>query len=189
MKTRPLMLDLFSGTGGASAAFAEAGWNVIRIDNSPLAVEVVNRDILTYQYTGAQRPTLIWASPPCTEFSRESMPWCRTGKAPSMELALATRRILDTERPCWWVVENVRGAVKYFEPIFGEPRKYGPFYLWGNFPDLNVQVKPQKERINGNTVRSRARRAAVPYALSKALLDAITGASYTPTYRPMGGGV
>lgn len=181
----PLMVDLFSGTGGASAAFAQAGWNVLRIDNSPDAYHAVNRDMKEFQYTGAVRPTVIWASPPCTEFSREAMPWCRTGNAPSMELALATRRVLDLARPCWWVVENVHGALKYFEPVFGKARKYGPFYLWGNFPDFKLDVPPQKQRSHGRDAKGRARRAAVPYVLSEALYKAIVSASYTPTYYPM----
>lgn len=52
-----LMLDLCCGLKGASAAMRDRGWEVVR----------------------GRRPDLVWASPPCTEFSRESMPWTKTG--------------------------------------------------------------------------------------------------------------
>lgn len=48
----PLMLDLFAGTGGASAAFVDAGWRVVRVDleERPLAGLVVAdvRDLWGY---------------------------------------------------------------------------------------------------------------------------------------------
>jgi site-specific DNA-cytosine methylase len=175
----PLMLDLFSGLGGASDAFAAAGWAVVRIDNDPAltarrkvfpnAVDVV-ADLSTWSWNGP-RPTLIWASPPCTEFSRESMPWCRTGNPPSMDLVNAGLRIIRECDPKYWVLENVRGATKWFEPTLGKRRSsHGPFFLWGTYPRFEARVEPFKEKLSS---KRRAERAKVPECVSVGLLRAV----------------
>ncbi len=168
------MLDLFAGLGGASQAFAARGWDVVTVDNDPRFGCTHTADLATWKWGGA-RPDLIWLSPPCTEFSRESMPWCRTGKPPSLDLVLAGLRIVRECGPTWWVLENVRGATKYLNPLLGEPHQsHGPFFLWGEFPAFECQVKPFKERLSG---KQRAERAKVPRALSEALAVACERAS------------
>lgn len=162
------MLDLFSGLGGASSAFRERGWDVVTVDNDPAFNCTYTADLAHWTYTGPP-VDLVWASPPCTEFSRESMPWCRTGVAPSLDLVNAARRIISEVRPTWWVLENVRGARPYLEPLLGTPRIYGPFFLWGTFPDFRCRVRYFKERLSGT---QRAERACVPRKLSAALARA-----------------
>ncbi len=77
---KPLMLDLFAGTGGASRPFRDAGWEVVRVELDPSFEAEVHADVREWSWTG-RTPTLVWASPPCTEFAREAMPWCRTKPA------------------------------------------------------------------------------------------------------------
>ena len=163
------ILDLFAGLGGASAAFATRGWEIVTVDNDPAFGCTHTVDLAQWSYSGPP-VDLVRASPPCTEFSRESMPWCRTGKVPSLELVEAARRIIAEVAPTWWVLENVRGATKYLNPLMGEPRQsHGPFFLWGVFPAFRCRVKPFKEKLSST---ARARRAKVPYALSEALARA-----------------
>jgi site-specific DNA-cytosine methylase len=169
-----MMLDLFAGLGGASCAMRERGWDVVTVDNDPRFGCTHTADLAIWAYTGP-RPDLVWASPPCTEFSRESMPWCRTGNAPSVELAKAAQRIISQADPDWWVIENVRGAVKWLTPFMGAPKaSYGPFFLWGSFPPFRATVRPFKEKLSS---RQRAERAKVPECLSIALAEAVEGAS------------
>jgi hypothetical protein len=171
------MLDLFAGTGGASAAFREAGWGVVTVDNDPAHQTDVVADLRAWSWTG-RRPTLVWASPPCQEFSRMSMPWTRAKNppAPSTELVEAALRIVQETRPRYWVVENVRGAIPYLRPLLGRPRlSCGPFFLWGYFPWFRAGVAPFKEHLGS---RDAVRRAAVPRHVSTGLLEAIN-------YRPM----
>lgn len=68
-----LMLDLCCGLGGASKAMKERGWDVITVDIDPEFNPTIVADLRTFHYSGP-RPDLVWASPPCTEFSKYSMP-------------------------------------------------------------------------------------------------------------------
>jgi hypothetical protein len=163
---RKLMLDLFAGTGGASRAFMEAGWEVVTVDNDPRHGPAVVADLRTWSW-GGRRPELLWASPPCQEFSRTAMPWCRKKgpPAPSMELVEAALRVVRETAP--------RGAVPYLRPLLGAPRVVaGPFHLWGYFPPFRLDLPAFKERLGSRDV---VKRAAVPRRLSAALLAAVTG--------------
>ena len=164
------MLDLFAGLGGASSAMIGRGWSVVTVDNDSRFGCTHTADLTAWSWPGAT-PDLIWASPPCTEFSRESMPWCRTGTIPSLVLVSAAMRIIAECQPRWWVIENVRGAVKWLKPILGEPKQtHGPFFLWGSFPEFRCRVKPFKERLSST---QRAERAKIPLVLLNALADVI----------------
>jgi hypothetical protein len=166
MTEQRLMLDLCCGLGGASAAMRAAGWEVVTLDNDPRFEATITTDIRSWSWPG-RTPDLVWASPPCTEFSRESMPWSRTGKTPDMSIVLACVRIIKECRPRLWVIENVRGAAKYFKPVLGKYRQTcGPFFLWGNFLPFVCRVRPFKEKLSST---KRAERAKVPWKLSDAI--------------------
>lgn len=163
-----LMLDLCSGLGGASQAMRDRGWQVVALDLDPRFGADIAADLRTWSWHGT-RPDLIWLSDPCTEFSRESMPWCRTGAAPDLSIVQAGLRIIREAAPRYWVRENVRGSLPWVRPFLGAPREHhGPFFLWGNFPPLG---KPLLDKRNKESMSSawRAERAKVPYALSEAL--------------------
>ncbi len=165
-----LMLDLCSGLGGASKAMKERGWDVITVDVNPEFSPDIVADITTFHYTGPQ-PDLVWASPPCTEFSKTTMPAffpCNRKCPPKPDTIVMEHslRIIREIRPRWWVIENVRGAIPYFEPILGPYRKKsGSRYLWGNFPIFDCP--PGYGKRNG--WKTAAERSVIPYPLSKAL--------------------
>ena len=174
MRRHLRMLDLFSGLGGASRAMRDRGWDVLTVDVEPAFGCTWTADLTTWVYDGPP-VDLVWASPPCTEFSRDHLPWLK-GKypPPSLDLAKAARRIISEVQPVWWVIENVCGAVRHLTPLLGrEPTKVGQAFLWGDFPDLGpVRVKPHKERLSSNR---RAERACIPYEISLALAKACEG--------------
>lgn len=170
------MLDLFSGLGGASRAMVDAGWEVITVDNNPAFNPTICADILTWNYQGPP-VDLLWASPPCQEFTRKSMPWLKKNhpEEPSLELLKATIRIIGEVKPRYWVIENVRGAIPYFRPFLGEPTKRsGPRILWGEFPPIDpepvwkyIERHPSKKKRTMDA-------AKIPYNLSRALCRALT---------------
>jgi site-specific DNA-cytosine methylase len=167
-----LMLDIFSGLEGASQAQKERGWEVITVDNDPLFNPTVVADVNNWSWYG-RRPDFAWFSPPCDEFAREFMPWIRTGRPPDLSLLFASMRIIKECRPRYWIIENVRGAIRWFRPFLGDPRAIvGPFFLWGYYPDIG-KPKIKKRKKESMSSSWRAERAKIPYELSLAFALAI----------------
>lgn len=166
-----LMLDICCGLKGASEPFRAMGWKVITLDIDPKFNPDIVADVRTWQYVG-ERPDLIWCSPPCTEFAREFMPWCKTGKRPDLSIVEACERIIVQAEPRYWVLENVKGALEWITPILGNPRYVcNPYYLWGYFPEIShIRVQSKKEKLSST---KEAERAVIPPALSGGLAWAI----------------
>lgn len=164
----PFMVDLYAGRGGASAAMRDRGWRVVRVEIEPRFEPEIVQDVMLWTPSFEERVDLLWASPPCTEFSRESMPWCRTGKTPDLTLVKRAWELKEKLNPKAFVLENVRGAVKYL----GKPRqRFGPVYLWGDFPQVVCEtIHGYKERLSGKRPDLRS---MIPYAISAAVADAI----------------
>jgi hypothetical protein len=176
------MIDLCSGLGGASEAFVQAGWEVLRIDNNPLMSGVPHTkqmDIFDFEewvednLANLPKPTLIWFSPPCLEFSLAySAP---RPENPSLEILKCGIRIIKMLEPKYFVIENVKGAIKHFEPLLGKPAQINQAYiLWGAFPGFVPPIFPTKAEKDKrhSPIRSNIR-ACVPIEISQALLDAI----------------
>jgi site-specific DNA-cytosine methylase len=163
------MLDLFSGLGGASQAMKQRGWNVITVDIEPRFEPTHVMDVKDYKHNG-DGIDLLWASPPCIEFSKDCMPksWHRTAQ-PDTALLEHTVRIINEVKPRYWIIENVRGAVKHFKPIIGSyKKKVGSRYLWGEFPIFWAKPEYGKWRLPPSENRP-ALRSKIPYSLSLTL--------------------
>jgi len=191
------VLALFSGSGGASEAFIQdSNWEVQRIENNPMLNGVTGttekcvfqlRDELIEMTSKGFEPTqeidVIWASPPCLEFSlaysapqsialRENKPY-----DPDLEPLRATLEIIRILKPRYWVIENVRGASRWFKPIIGDVKKVvnHSIFMWGKFPDFANPVI-EKKSVDEGSSRSPLRankRALIPYPISSALKEAI----------------
>lgn len=170
------MIDLMCGLKGASQAFSENAWEVITVDINPKFNPTIIADVKTL--TLKTRADLIWASPPCTEFTKRNMPksWCcnrGTHTEPDLTLTLAAKRIIDEINPTYWVIENVPGAIKYYLPILGKYRKHiGSRYLWGEFPIFDTTPRPNKQFMSPSPDRPE-KRAKIPRNISMALLKSI----------------
>jgi hypothetical protein len=186
----PRMLDLCSGLGGASEAFLLAGWDVVRIENNPLLSDVPNteiRDILELRepYHFGEPFDLIWASPPCREFSNAyhapGPKAKREGKAFEPDLRILNKciEIIEYLEPKDWVIENVAGAIKIFTESLGPPRQIvGPFFLWGIFPFLEMNGNWSHSKEDGapwstDPLRSN-KRGKIPLEVSTQLLRSLT---------------
>lgn len=199
-----VFIDLFCGLGGASQAFDEhPGWKTIKIDNNPDLIPHVRGMILSNVHQPDQTYTIIhrlllehsdeieqivvWASPPCTEFSLANP---RRPDEPDMSLLQAAFDIINwiiddfsAGTDVKWGIENVKGAIEYFNDELEMPwhQRIGPIYLWGTIPwidFIDAHHREHKKTDKGAWTRgSRALRpnlrAMVPYAVSRGLLDSL----------------
>jgi len=186
------MIDLFAGLGGASESMIQdRGWDVCRIDNNPLlsGVErmhiknvgelVVHKDVFEHGEID-----LIWASPPCREFSQAyGAPGPVAKRAgieftPDLELVEIALELIEESKPKFWVIENVIGSIKHFAKLGLKPRQIiGPFVLYGNFPLIHIQPgykhkKSENDTWSTDPLRAN-RKALVPMEISRGLKEAI----------------
>jgi len=177
-RVRLKVLDLFSGLGGFSQAFQDRGHEVIRIDIERSFKPTIQADVRKLPLKRIHFDVVL-ASPPCDEFSKDSMPWYSDADIDrAMELVYAAKEVIDYLKPRFWVVENVRGAVKYFRSVFGDYRqRCGSRYLWGNFPKFKCrhELCYGKWKLPPSAMR-KALRSKIPYEISCRLCHAIEDA-------------
>lgn len=154
----------------------DRNWAVITVDIDPCFEPDIVADIRSWSWRG-RRPDLLWASPPCDEFSRELMPWSRTGKTPDLSIVKGCRRIVKECNPRYWIIENTRGALPYLVPYLGKPAAVSyPYYLWGFFPQLpdGKREYRHKELLSST---AKAERARIPYELSALIAEVVEHAN------------
>lgn len=109
--SKPTLLDLFSGAGGAARGYANAGFDVTGVDIVPqkkYPYKFIQADALTFDLAGYD---VIHASPPCQEYSASRFLRNATQDNPilrPMLLDATYARLRKNNRP--WVIENVAGA-------------------------------------------------------------------------------
>ena len=182
-----LMLDLFSGLGGASEAMYQSDeWSVLRYENNPLLANVPATqicDLTEFEIKCRHEIELIWASPPCLDFSTAyNAPKSVAARAgepyePDMTLVKRAYEIIQELKPKWWIIENVSGASKDFEELLGKPRQIiGCFFLWGHFPLIPMSRDFEHLKANNDDRHSPIRsnvRAKIPLELSQAVLETL----------------
>lgn len=184
----PSCLDLYAGLGGASEAMVEARWDVIRVENNPALSHVPHTKIAdaswAYGLLSHEKFDLVWASPPCLEFSQAfNAPGptaAREGRDFSPDLAQVEKawHIIKWLKPRFWVIENVVGAIKHLEPLLGEPSQIiGSFVLWHNLPRIVVarefrHNKADNDSWSSDPLRSN-KKAKVPIEISRAVIEAV----------------
>ena len=115
-------LDLFSGAGGLSLGFQQAGWKpLLAVDHWPDAIRTYRanfeghpaedadvKDLTTRRLAQLlpERPTWVVGGPPCQGFSTVGK---RVREDPRNQLVREFRRIVDVLRPDGFVIENVLG--------------------------------------------------------------------------------
>ena len=112
--SKPRLLDLFCGAGGASMGYHQAGFEVVGVDIRPqprYPFEFVQADALEYVAAHGHEFDVIHASPPCQAYTRlRRLVEGKIGRkrdypdlvAPTREALRATGKI--------YVIENVGGA-------------------------------------------------------------------------------
>lgn len=134
--SRPVLLDLFCGAGGAATGYHRAGFDVVGVDIRPqprYPFEFVRADAMAYPLDGVDA---IHASPPCQDFTRT---WMAARHGTGWMLPAARERLAAAGAP--WVIENVPGApvrpdYKLCGCMFGLPRLKRERWFetsWGGF--------------------------------------------------------
>lgn len=195
-----IFIDLFSGLGGASHAFDEdPNWCTFKIDNNPELLEF-NRGlhILDISDTGSiirmienllceighrfHETMVIWASPPCQQFSYANADRKQGQTAEDFDMTLfdAALDIIEHFQPDAWIIENVLGAVPIVEDEYGmlPNQQIGSIVMWGNFPSIAIRARDSFEHRKFDAKGSRSLRpnwrAKIPQAVSFGLLDSLT---------------
>lgn len=107
--TRPKLLDLFCGAGGAAMGYHRAGFDVVGVDIRPqprFPFEFHQADALTFPLAGF---AAIHASPPCQRYSRARKVGTKKGPTLPPDLVGIVRERLEAAGVPW-IIENVEGA-------------------------------------------------------------------------------
>jgi len=114
------ILELFSGTGSVGKVCEQLGWESVSVDLLLPAIHQVN--IMDFDYKQYPKDTfdIVWASPPCTNYSKLQDGWIgrmRKGEIYTKEiqekemleddkLVLKTLEIIKYFNPEYWFIEN-----------------------------------------------------------------------------------
>jgi DNA (cytosine-5)-methyltransferase 1 len=118
--SRPILLDLFCGAGGAAMGYHRAGFDVVGVDINPqphFPFEFIQADweeplwTLPGLWEREGRPYAIHASPPCQRYSSMTKRWDRSEDHPDL-IAPVREHLEAIGVP--YVIENVEGA-----PLWG----------------------------------------------------------------------
>ena len=125
------MLELFSGTGSVGEIAKEFGFEVISLDKDMEAD--IQIDIMERDYTDLPRHffDVIWAWPPCTEYSRAKTIAPRDIEGAN-ETVQRTLYILEHFEPKYWMIENPQtGLLKDQSCMYGLPFKDVDYCKYG----------------------------------------------------------
>jgi len=167
------VLELFAGSCTFTNEAKKLGYNTFTTDYKKFDGVDYVVDILEFDTSKVPfKPTLIWASPPCTYFSVASIGkhWNKdhTPKSKNaligVEYVKKTLDIINYFKPKYWYIENPRGKLRKLEVVKGLEKvtvwycQYGddrakPTDIWSN----NIKSiynsngwQPRKECFNGN---------------------------------------
>lgn len=135
---RKLILSLCDYSGAWSRPYAEAGYEVVRVD-------LQNGEDVRLLKATAERAHGVLAAPPCQHLARSGAPhWRAKGEAAIIEgMAVVDACLLAVivHKPEWWAMENPVGRLRdylgppsfRFNPCdFGDPWTKRT-WLWGHF--------------------------------------------------------
>ncbi len=130
------VLELFSGTGSVGKCCTSLGWDVVSVDMILPADHQV--DIMHFDYKQYDKDEfdIVWASPPCTEYS--AMNYCRPEKTPDIEgankLVLKTLEIINYFDCEYWFIENPQTGTLKKQSFMTSLNYYDVDYCMYNHP-------------------------------------------------------
>jgi len=180
-----LILELFCGTGSISDAFKELGWQTVGVDivdhgykAGPLILQDM-QDFDTKAFIKQYgKPDVIWASPPCPEFSiAKYYAYGTQIEYQGLDLVWQAYRVIDEAKPRYFIVENVKGLAKFIDKPthiiqYGPSSNYKAAYLWGHFPKpgmLETEFRSRTDKYGNSDIR----RARIPEPIARAIAKVV----------------
>jgi site-specific DNA-cytosine methylase len=98
------LLELFSGTGSVGKVAKALGWEVVSLDlkNADIQIDILDWDFESFPVGVFD---FVWASPPCTEYSRAKTTGVRKIEEAN-KIVLKTIDIIKYLQPKYYVIEN-----------------------------------------------------------------------------------
>jgi hypothetical protein len=140
------LLELFSGTGSVGKVAKTMGYEVVSVDMSNKYKPTYACDIMKWNYKRYDPGyfSFIWASPPCTEFSKAKTVGIRDIDG-ALRLVKRAITIIKYFQPRWYAIENPVGLLRHMKLMKDLNRltvsycKYGYKYqkdtdIWTNIP-------------------------------------------------------
>lgn len=180
------ILSLCDHSGAWSAPYADAGYNVLRVDLKS------GQDVRLLHHPGPVHGIL--AAPPCTAFAGSGAQYWPakdlSGETlAGLALVDACLRFVAICRPAWWALENPVGRLRRW---LGAPRysfnpcDHGDAYtkrtlLWGDFaiparhPVEPVRTSSQGswvQRLGGKSERTKTLRSVTPAGFARDFFEA-----------------
>lgn len=173
--TGPLVVDLCTGRGGWAKSFLKAGCRVVGVDVEPqddypdgaAFIQADVRTLRAHELRLGETPFAVIGSPPCQPFSSMRPDRVEPPAPIGYELMVSVLRLVGELRPTFWGVENVAGALKWWEPTLGKPDlRDRPYYIWGNLPRAFRAQGPYPSKFEH---RDPGRRSEIPAKLADEL--------------------
>jgi len=173
-----IAVDLGCGLGGWARGFVDLGFIVHGydiIDFSKQYPGIFHRcDLMECDIEQIPRPDVVLASPPCTEFTKASMPrswYPHPDIDGGLKIFNRFREITSLLKPKFYVIENVRGAQKY---VGRADFHIGSRYFWSNVEPFTVVADDiyGKSKVTHNKMRPWIR-SMIPYSISRAFAEKI----------------
>ena len=158
------LLELFSGAGSVGKVAINFGIHVTSLDrdmNADIKTDIMNWN---YQQFPPQHFDIIWASPPCTEYSRAKTIGVRKIQE-SNEIVLRVLEIINYFDPIFYMIENPQSGLLKNQTFMGDLPfndvdycRYGMKYrkrtrIWNNI--YGWEPKPLCKKNCGNIVDGR----------------------------------
>tara|TARA_A100001015_G_scaffold301634_1_gene388753 strand:- start:1344 stop:1952 length:609 start_codon:yes stop_codon:yes gene_type:complete len=136
-------LELFSGTKSFGKVVDQFGWKNTSLDLDNKFEPDININILDWDHTEYPPDTfdIIWASPPCTEYSKAKSRGVRDIEGAN-KIVLKVLEIIKYFNPCLWIIENPQTSLLKKQPFMIELEKEYFFHD----ADYCMYGKPYRKR-------------------------------------------
>ena len=149
------VLELFSGTRSIGKVCDQLGWESVSVDLIMEADHKVNIMDFDYKQYNKDEFDIVWASPPCTEYSRAKSRGIRDIEGAN-KIVLKTIEIINYFNCEYWFMENPQTGklkdqsfMKNLKFIDGDYCMYGTPYrkrtrFWTNKEDCKLKLCDKK---------------------------------------------